>query len=92
MNIKGALPEKFQGRAEDSFRAWSHDLKAYCNATYKGFRRALVWAESQDQAIDDAAMALVVLKPMNSANSELYDLLVTVTMGEAKNMVLNVLG
>ena len=56
MNMKGASPGKFTGKHDESFRAWSQDLKAYCNALYPGVRKALVCAEGQDGPSDAAKL------------------------------------
>ena len=63
---KGVVPPKLTGRGEESFRTWSQDLKAYCNGVYKGFRKALVWAESRSDAIDAAALANIQWKPLGT--------------------------
>ena len=90
INAKGALPQKFAGKAEESFRSWSHDLKAYANAVFPGFRSVLTWAESSAEPVDEDALKLIEWDHLEAANSQLYDLLVTLTESEAKNMVLNV--
>ena len=90
LNVKASMPEKFSGKGGDSFRAWSQGLKAYTNSIHPGFRRVLTWAEAAPDVLDSSALELVSWKPLKYANGQLYDLLITLTDGDARNMVLGV--
>lgn len=90
--VKNAIPDKFAGKSDESFKAWAPDLKAYANANYIGFRVALTWTEGQLDEIDVTTVAGISWKGVNVANvnAELYDLMITITAGEAKEKVLSV--
>ena len=90
INVKGALPDKFVGKSDDSFRSGAHNLKAYTNAIHPGFRKVLTWAEAFPEPIDDVALGLVQWNALPVANAQLFDFLITLTDAEPKNMVLNV--
>ena len=37
LSVKVSMPGKFVGKLDESFRAWSQDLKAYANGIHPGF-------------------------------------------------------
>ena len=51
--------------------------------------KVLQWAEAAASELDDAALNMISWAPLPTANSQLYDLLVTITEGDAQGMVLS---
>ena len=89
INVKGSIPETFHGKSDENFKKWSQKVKAYTNAIQPGFRKVLQWAEAAGENLDDAALKMITWTPLPSANGQLYDLLITITEGDAQGMVLS---
>ena len=80
LDAKALTPEVFRGRRTDAFKPWARKVRNYCNAKRGGFRRALEWAEKQEDEILDLSAS--GWEQAAVADSKLHDLLVQVLQDE----------
>ena len=78
-NAKNFEPHVFVGNDKDDvygrYKKWSKAMKGYCNSKVQGFRKALDWAEAEEDVIDEGALSFMNWLPATEANQELYDML-----------------
>ena len=84
---KTMCPSAFTGSKTELYKPWAKKVKAYVNSKRSGFRVALDEAEKQKSILDTQAVAAHPWKDAVVANSALYDLLVSITQGEALEVV-----
>ena len=48
IDMKAMNPKSFDGRAESPFTALAKKVRAYCNASWPGFRKVLMWVETSE--------------------------------------------
>ena len=85
LDLKALQPENFKGRRTDAFKPWARKLKAYCNAKRQGFRKALEWAENQQQEITD--LSGMAWDHAIAADAKLHDFLLMVLQEDAQILV-----
>ena len=51
LDAKAMTPEVYRGKRTEAFKPWARKLKHYCNAKRSGFRKALDWAEKEEEEI-----------------------------------------
>jgi hypothetical protein len=73
--LKNNEPASFDGRKDESYKAWAKSVKAYCEHDTEGFREALEWAENEASVIDADTVELMSWEDATTANKQLYNLL-----------------
>ena len=85
LDAKALQPDKYKGRRAEAFKPWARKLKAYCNAKRGGFRKALEWAEKQQQEITD--LSGCPWPDAQLADSKLHDFLLMTLEEDAQVLV-----
>ena len=78
---KGDLKE-FNGDKKN-YKPWTQKVHAFCNAKRPGFRKALIWASRLKAPISQNELTATQWEHINSANTKLYDMLMTMCTHEA---------
>jgi hypothetical protein len=73
--LKNLEPGSFDGRKDESYKAWAKSVKSYCEHDTEGFREALEWAENEAAVIDADTVELMSWEHAQTANKQLYNLL-----------------
>lgn len=87
INRKNFVATKFAGKLDEDIKPWAKSIRNYCNACRPGFRMALETTERSNEPITDDDIRASSWKPMEDANVELFEYLLTVTSGEALVLV-----
>ena len=87
VDSKNMCPSIFTGAKAEAYRPWAKKVKAYVNSKKAGFREQLESAERHKAVIDSVALQLSSWSDAEVANSALYDMLVSITQGDAQDLV-----
>ncbi len=90
VDLKSNEPKKFAGQDSEDVKVWAKAVRSWCNVKRRGFRVALEWAEIQPEALTTAeALAQIgsAFPDVTEADSELYELLTILCVGDALVLV-----
>ena len=91
VDAKGARPEVYNND-RTKFKQWARRVKAYCNGLTPGMRKVMAQAEQHDYVLTEQYIDDMDIDDAQELDSELYDLLMTITDGESQTMVENTPG
>ena len=80
-------PSTFNTTQSALYRLWVKKIEAYTNSKRNRFREELEQAEKTKSVIDDIAVRQNPWQEAIAANGALYDMLVSVTQGDAQELV-----
>ena len=94
VDVKAMSPAVFNGFKTEHFKAWAKKVKAFTNAKFDGYRKALEASETmpKDQVVDASVIGSWRWDAAVKADSKLHDMLMLVTAGEAQGIVETVPG